>query len=61
MIVKDNDNDFYLLPVPPRNGAIGKKGNIVLRQIFAVPNSFFGMTNQPLHPFLPPKSTVLHY
>ena len=68
MIVKYNDNDTYSSPVPTNNGTIAlnngtvaKKMGTILPQIFAIPDPFFGGTNQPLHPFLPAKSTVLHY
>ena len=75
MIVKNNNNDSYLSPVPPsngtgapnnytvalNNGTIAKKMGAVVGQIFAGAAPLFSMTNHPLHPFLAPKSTVLHY
>ena len=61
MIAKYDDNDCYSSPVPPRNGTVAKKRGSVFRQISAVPNPFFGMTNRPLHPLIAPKSTALQH
>ena len=47
--------------VETRNGTIDKKPGAIFFLILAIAKPLFGMTNHPLHPFLAPKSTVLHY